>query len=159
MSGKRVLVTGANGHVGYSLVELLLERGYEVRASVRNKDDEDLTRHLRKLDVEIVQADLMKMDTLENAMKDMDGLFQVAAVYKTWADNPEKEIIEPSIVGGINALKAAKKMGVEKVIFTSSTAAVGKEALDGGALTEEDWNDGSDQPYAYAKTEAERRAW
>ena len=50
-------------------------------------------------------------------------------------------------------------MGVEKVIFTSSTAAVGKEALDGGALTEEDWNDGSDQPYAYAKTEAERRAW
>ena len=159
MNGKNVLVTGANGHVGYSLVELLIERGYNVRASVRNKDDESLTRHLKKLDVEIVQADLMKIDTLESAMKNVDGLFQVAAVYKTWAENPEKEIIEPSIVGGINALKAAKKMGVEKVIFTSSTAAVGKEALDGGALTEEDWNDGSDQPYAYAKTEAEKRAW
>ena len=51
MSGKRVLVTGANGHVGYSLVELLIERGYNVRASVRNKDDENLTRHLKKLDV------------------------------------------------------------------------------------------------------------
>ena len=159
MNGKNVLVTGANGHVGYSLVELLLERGYNVRASVRNKDDDNLTQHLEKLDVEIVQADLMEIDTLESAMKNMDGLFQVAAVYKTWAENPEKEIIEPSIVGGINALKAAKKMGVEKVIFTSSTAAIGKEALDGGALTEEDWNDGSDQPYAYAKTEAEKRAW
>ena len=85
MNGKNVLVTGANGHVGYSLVKLLVERGYTVRASVRNKEDVKLTNHLEKLDIEIVQADLMKIDTLERAMEGMDGLFQVAAVYKTWS--------------------------------------------------------------------------
>ena len=37
MNGKNVLVTGANGHVGYALIKLLLERGYNVRASVRDK--------------------------------------------------------------------------------------------------------------------------
>ena len=157
--GKRVLVTGANGHVGYSLVRLLVERGYIVRASVRNKEDVELTKHLEKLGVEIVQVDLMKSDTLERAMEEMDGLFQVAAVYKTWAKNPEKEIVEPSVIGGINALKAAKKTGIKKVVFTSSTAAIGREAANGGVLTEKDWNEGSAQPYAYAKTEAERRAW
>jgi len=157
--GKKVLVTGANGHVGYNLVKLLVEREYIVRASVRNKNDINLTKHLEELGVQIVQADLMEIDTLEWAMEGMDGLFQVAAVYKTWAKNPEKEIVEPSVIGGINALKAAKRAGIKKVIFTSSTAAVGKEAENGGALTEEDWNDESEQPYAYAKTEAEKRAW
>ncbi len=42
MSGKNVLVTGANGHVGYTLTKILVERGYNVRASVRNKNDPKL---------------------------------------------------------------------------------------------------------------------
>ena len=41
MDGKNVLVTGANGHVGYALTRLLVERGYNVRASVRNKNDQE----------------------------------------------------------------------------------------------------------------------
>ena len=41
MDGKNVLVTGANGHVGYALTKLLVERGYNVRASVRNKNDQE----------------------------------------------------------------------------------------------------------------------
>ena len=46
MDGKNVLVTGANGHVGYALTKLLVERGYNVRASVRNKNDKEKNRTL-----------------------------------------------------------------------------------------------------------------
>ena len=48
---------------------------------------------------------------------------------------------------------------VSIVVFTSSTAAVGRSGPNGKALTEKDWNSKSKHPYSYAKTEAERRAW
>ena len=159
MNGKNVLVTGANGHVGYALIKLLLDRGYHVRGSVRDKNNRELVSHLSKLDIDLVELDLMKPETIDAAMQDMEGLFQVAAVYKSWARNPEEEIINPSIIGGINALQAATKAGVKKVIFTSSTAAIGRSGPNGRALTEDDWNYKSKHPYSYAKTEAEKRAW
>ena len=101
----------------------------------------------------------MKPETIEPAMKGMEGVFQVAAVYKSWAKDPEEEIINPSIIGGINVLKAANDANVKKVIFTSSTAAVGRSGPGGRALTEDDWNYKSKHPYSYAKTEAEKIAW
>ena len=136
MTGKNVLVTGANGHVGYTLTKLLVERGYNVRASVRDKDNKELTKNLNEFDVEIVSLDLMKPETIEPAMENIDGVFQVAAVYKSWARNPEDEIINPSIIGGINVLECAHNAGVKKIIFTSSTAAIGRSGPNCRALTE-----------------------
>jgi dihydroflavonol-4-reductase len=159
MNGKNVLVTGANGHVGYALTKLLVERGYNVRASVRNKNDKEKILPLSKLDIDIVELDLMETEAIDSAMDGMDGLFQVAAVYKSWAKDPEEEIINPSIIGGINALESANRAGVQKVVFTSSTAAIGRSGPNGRALTEDDWNSTSKHPYSYAKTEAEKRAW
>ena len=60
MDGKNVLVTGANGHVGYALIKLLLERGYNVRGSVRDKNNPELVAHLSNLDIDLVELDLMK---------------------------------------------------------------------------------------------------
>ena len=54
MDGKNVLVTGANGHLGFALSKALVERGYNVRASVRDKTDPNLVSHLSSLNVEIV---------------------------------------------------------------------------------------------------------
>lgn len=157
---KRVLVTGANGHVGYNLAKELLAHGYRVRASVR---DAGKARHLRELGdadrLEVVSADIMLPDTLAPAMEGVDGVFQVAAVFAFHAKDPEKEIIEPSVVGGANVLRAAAKAGVKKVVFTSSTMAVGTHAEGGRALDESDWNDAAKDPYMIAKTRGERTAW
>lgn len=158
-SGKRVVVTGGNGHVGYNLARLLKERGYQIRVTVRDAGDAQKTKALRDLGVELVSADLMQPETLAPAMAGMDGLFQVAAVYQTHARNPEKEIIEPSVIGGLNALKAAHAAGVKKVVFTSSVAAIGSNAPADRPLTEEAWNDDAVSPYFRAKTGAERKAW
>jgi len=159
MDGKNVLVTGANGHVGYTLTKLLIEKGYNVKASVRDLNNPELTKNLKSLNVDIIELDLMKPDTIDEAMNGIEGLFQVAAVYKSWARDPEKDIINPSIIGGINALKSAYNAGVKKIIFTSSTAAIGRSGPNGKALTEKNWNSKSKHPYSYAKTEAEKRAW
>ena len=156
---KQVLVTGANGHVGGALVKLLAERGYKVRASVRDAGNAEKTRVLKQCGAEVVQADLMQPDSLARALEGMDGLFQVAAVYATVAKDPQREIIDPSIIGGMNALKAASTAGVKKVVFTSSVAAVGTDAPPEKPLTEEDWNDRAVAPYFIAKTKAERAAW
>jgi len=156
---KKVVVTGANGHVGYSVAKLLVERGYDVRATVRDASDPAKTAHLKALDVEIAEADLMRPETLAPVMEGRDGLFQVAAVYRSWARDPQREIIDPSIIGGVNTLRAAHAAGIERVVFTSSTAAVGRAGPGDAPLTEADWNDASPHPYSYAKTEAEHRAW
>ncbi|MBN2378824.1 NAD-dependent epimerase/dehydratase family protein [candidate division WOR-3 bacterium] len=155
---KKVIVTGANGHLGYTLTKLLLEKGYKVRATVRNTDPERIG-HLLELDAEIVQADIMKPETLKQAMKGIDGVFQVAAVYKLWAKDPEKEIIDPCVKGGLNVLEAASHAKIKKIIFTSSTAAVGNHAPADRALNEEDWNTDARLAYVKAKTIAERKAW
>jgi len=156
---KNVLVTGANGHVGNSLVRLLIENGYTVRASVRNADDPEKTRPLTDLGVEIVEADIMKPETLNKAVDDLDGVFQVAAVYTVWSEDPQRDIIDPSVIGGINVLQAANDAGIKKVVFTSSAAAIGTDATEDNPLTEDDWNRETLSPYMIAKTEAEKKAW
>ena len=54
MNGKNVLVTGANGHVGFVLTKLLVERGYNVRASVRDKDNKELTKNLSEFSLSLI---------------------------------------------------------------------------------------------------------
>ncbi|MBK7993321.1 MAG: NAD-dependent epimerase/dehydratase family protein [Blastocatellia bacterium] len=156
---KKVLVTGANGHVGNILVRLLVDRGYQVRASVRDANKKDLTQPLAGLPIEIVSADIMKPETLANATKGMDGVFQVAAAYTTISDDPQRDILDPSIIGGINVLQACKDAGVKKVVFTSSIAAVGSDGQKDNPLNENNWNDKACSPYMVAKTQAEKKAW
>lgn len=154
---KHVLVTGATGHVGYNIVQLLLEKGYRVRAGVR---DVTKAEHLKSMGAEPVAANILDPASLEAAVAGVDGVFQVAAVYKVTAKDPQKEIIEPSIEGGLNVLRAAKAAGVRRVIFTSSVAAIGMgERGENRALTEDDWNKKAKNPYNYAKTAAEEAAW
>ncbi len=103
-----VLVTGANGHVGFNITKLLSDKGYNVR-DINNKEK---TSHLEEIGVQIVEADLMDPESMKDAVKDMDGIFQVAAVFKTWSKDPLNEIINPSVIEGVNVLKAVKEEGV-----------------------------------------------
>lgn len=154
-----VLVLGANGHVGYNLTEQLIEKGYRVRAGVRSVNDPGKTDHLKALGAEIVRADLLEPATLREAMQDMDGVFQLAAVYNVTAKDPRREVIEPTVTGARNAVAAAADVGIKKMIFTSSVAAVGTVSPGGAPLDEDAWNDNTGEPYSQAKTRSEREAW
>ena len=147
------LVTGANGHLGNNLVRALLDRGEMVRASVRNPNNR---APFEGLDCEIVQADLMDKSSLLRAMEGVDTLYQVAAVFKHWSPNPQKEIIEPNSQGTRNVLEAAAEQGVRRVIYVSSEGAMDSHT---SPIDETSWKTNfHGNPYFQSKTETEQLA-
>jgi dihydroflavonol-4-reductase len=117
----KTLVTGAAGFIGSHVVRELLAQNREVRAMVLPGED---TRNLDDLAVEKIEANLLEPETLDTAMRGVDRVFHLAAVYAVWLPRREK-IYEVNCVGSLNLLWAARKAEVEKVVYTSSAAAVG----------------------------------
>ncbi|MBI1946859.1 MAG: NAD-dependent epimerase/dehydratase family protein [Deltaproteobacteria bacterium] len=154
----KALVTGAAGHLGTALTELLVARGHQVRAAVRGSGDAVKSGPLKKLGVEVVEADILDAAAMERAAEGMDALFHLAAVFRFVADDAEA-IIRPAVQGAEHALRAAKKAGIRRVVLTSSAVAIGTRALPDRPLDERDWNDAATNAYGRAKTLAERRAW
>lgn len=153
-----VLVTGANGHVGYNVVLELLKNNYEVRVSVRNKNDPKKVSKFKNLNIEIVEADLLNFESLKKATENVTGIFQVAAGYKLDSKNPKTEIWDAAVEGTRNIFLAAKQNNVKKIIYTSSVAAVGV-SRNGEFKDESFWNDDAREYYAKAKTASEKLAW
>lgn len=150
----RVLVTGANGHVGCNTVRALLSRGHEPIAFVRRNGD---LRGLNGVDVELRYGDVLDRASLNAALAGCEALIHSAAVYRLWCKNPD-DILEPATVGTANALHAARDRGVRRVVYTSSIVAVGYSKSPNEVRTESDWNDEPLNPYYAAKTRSERDA-
>jgi NAD(P)H dehydrogenase (quinone) len=75
MSSKRFLITGATGSTGGKTVELLLERGYQVRAFVHKRDER--STQLEKRGVEVIVGDLLDFTTVRPALEDVSGAYFV----------------------------------------------------------------------------------
>ncbi len=168
--GHKVCVTGASGYIGSHVIQLLLDRGYHVRAMVRDPGDEKKTAHLaamgegREDRLELLAADLVEPGSYDDAVAGCDLVCHVAASVKLAARDPQREIVDPAVLGTANVLTAVRKAGtVKRVVITSSIAAI----FDDGKphdhqFSEDDWNGSStidSEPYNLAKTLAERAAW
>lgn len=148
------LVTGANGHLGNNLVRALLDKGEKVRASVRNVN---YLEPFEGLDCEVVYADLLDREFLSKATKGVDTLYQVAAVYKIWAKNPEEEILCVNLEGTKNVLEIAAEQSVNKVVYVSSTAALDHSSVP---MDETNWNSDFLNPYYQSnKVQLGVRSW
>lgn len=154
---KKVLVTGANGHLGNNLVRVLLKRGYQVKAGVRHMKDANL---FEGLTCELVHADLLDKGSLKEALDGVEVLYQVAAVYKHWSCNPEEDIINANQVGTKNILEAAKEAGVHQVIYVSSVVALEPtERNQNGQIHTDTWCEHNhNHPYIISKTKSEKLA-
>lgn len=151
----RVLVTGANGHVGCNLVRELSSRGHEVVAMVRKGGD---LRGLDGVAVEIRHGDVLDRASVDAAAAGCDAIEHLAAVYATRGD--AEQIMRPAVVGTTNVLEAAAARGMRRVVMTSSTTAVGANlSADAPPRDETAWNEEFTIPYYRAKTESERLAW
>lgn len=95
-----------------------MERGHAVRALVRP------TSQLRDLEVERVTGDLRDASSLERAVAGCGIVFHVAADYRLWAKDPS-ELYRSNVAGTRNLLEAARKAGVERVVYTSTVGCIG----------------------------------
>ena len=115
---KPALVTGASGFLGWHVARVLRERGFAVRALVRPSS------RVSDLDVEIVTGDLRDPDSLERAAAGCGLVFHVAADYRLWAKDPQ-ELYRSNVDGTRNLLEAARRAGVERVVYTSTVGCIG----------------------------------
>ncbi|AFH49397.1 Putative nucleoside-diphosphate sugar epimerase [Ignavibacterium album JCM 16511] len=133
MKDKQVaVVTGGTGFVGSHLVDLLLNKGYEVRCITRRSSD---LKWLKGKDVQIFDCGLYNKDALKDVMKDSDYVFHVAGVVKSKTKegyfkgnvDTTKTLIEAALESGAN---------LKRFLVVSSQTVTGP-SYDGKPVNEE----------------------
>jgi dihydroflavonol-4-reductase len=114
------LVTGAAGFLGSHVARQLVARGEDVRVLMRVSST---NRAIADLSLEYVTGDLRDPASLDRAMKGVKRVFHVAADYRLWARR-SKEIYDSNVGGTKNLLEAAKRTGIEQLIYTSTVATI-----------------------------------
>ncbi len=147
----RTLVTGATGFLGSHVTGLLVERGDEVRALVRASSN---LRALEGLDLETVRGDVRDRRAVRRALRGVERVFHAAGT--TDLRLARAATFALNVEGTRIVLEEALRAGVERVVYTSSVAAVGP-ARKGSVATEANvWNAARYAiPYVDSKHEAE----
>ena len=114
------LVTGAAGFLGSHVTRQLVAQGDDVRVLLRASSS---NRAISDLSLEYVTGDLRDAHSLERAMKGAKRVFHVAADYRLWAKR-SRDIYDSNVGGTKNLLAAARKAGVEQLIYTSTVATI-----------------------------------
>ena len=117
------LVTGATGFLGSAVVRALLDRGEAVRVLVRRGSDR---RNIDGLDVEVAEGNLNDPQSLRNAVKGCCALYHAAADYRLWVKDP-RELYETNVTATRELLLLTSEAGVERIVYTSSVATLGRE--------------------------------
>jgi dihydroflavonol-4-reductase len=170
-----VLLTGAGGYIGKHVALQLLNKGYDVRASVRDlkrsqEVKDAITPHLApgvnlEKALTFVLLDLNKDSGWDEALAGVDVLMHTASPFPIASPKNEDEIIRPAVDGTLRALRAAKAAGVKRVVLTSSVAAIYGCDLPAGVseFDETMWTDVTHPvgsvAYTKSKTLAEKAAW
>nr|QHS84907.1 cinnamyl alcohol dehydrogenase [Pyrus sinkiangensis] len=172
-AGKVVCVTGASGYIASWLVKLLLQRGYTVKASIRDPNDPTKTEHLHALDgaqdrLQLFKANLLEEGSFDSAVAGCEGVFHTASPFYNDVTDPKAELLEPAVKGTLNVLNSCvKSPSIKRVVLTSSMAAVaynGKPrtpdvVVDETWFTDPDVCKESKLWYVLSKTLAEDAAW
>ncbi len=142
----RILVTGATGKVGSRLSKRLAQRGDRVRALVR-----DRTRaQLGEARIELAQGDLLELDSLAAALRDIDVVVHCAAFFRGATPEQAHAVND---VGTQHLARAARAAAVKRFIFTSTGLVYGP---NGGRLAKEDDPCAPTAAYPLSKLAAER---
>ena len=127
----KILVTGSGGFIGSHLTEELIKKGYQVKAFVHYNSfnnwgwldtlHEDIMEN-----AEIFQGDIRDPNGVEQAMKGVDAVFNLAALIAIpFSYHSPDTYVDTNIKGTLNVLQAARKMGTKRVIVTSTSEVYG----------------------------------
>jgi len=124
-----ILVTGSDGFIGSHLVDKLLEQGHDIRAFVLYNSFNSwgwLENSKYKNDIEIFQGDIRDPYLTRKAIKGCDSVYHLAALigipYSYLSPN---SYVDVNITGTLNLLNAARDIGINKFIHTSTSEVYG----------------------------------
>ena len=127
----KVLVTGAGGFIGSHLTELLVSQGYEVRAFVHYNSlgtwgwidtfPKEIKDH-----IEIFAGDIRDPNGVKDAMRSCSAVFHLAALIAIpFSYHSPDTYVDTNIKGTLNVLQAARDLGTERVLVTSTSEVYG----------------------------------
>ncbi len=128
-NGKKVLVTGGGGFIGSHLTERLVELGASTRALVHYNALGSwgwLDHSPLKDQVEVVSGDICDRDSVHNALHGVDVVFHLAALIAIpYSYRAPESYVRTNIIGTLNVLQAARELGTERVVHTSTSEVYG----------------------------------
>ncbi len=131
LKGKNVLVTGADGFIGSHLVEKLLNEECDVRAFVYYNSFNswgwlDSLPKNKLSQIEIFAGDIRDPNGVRTSMKDIDIVFHLAALIAIpFSYHSPDSYIDTNVKGTLNIIQAAKDLGIERVLITSTSEVYG----------------------------------
>ena len=146
----RILLTGATGLIGSHVARLLVERGDDVKVTVRGSSNLDA---LAGLEVEQVRADILDRRSIRRALKGIERLFHTAGTTNLGLTRARTFAI--NVEGTRIVCEEALRAGVERVVYTSSVAAIGPAPRGSTADETQVWDAGR---YAIAYVDAKHEA-
>jgi dihydroflavonol-4-reductase len=151
----KTLVTGGAGFIGSHVATALAERGDELRVTVRESTK---TENLDGLEYESVKCDLLDRRQVRRAVKDVDRVFHCAGLTSLRRSDTER-LFEVNVLATRNLLEECLRAGVERVVYTSSVAAIGPAPAGGRTDENQLFTAGRlGIPYVNSKHEAEVEA-
>jgi nucleoside-diphosphate-sugar epimerase len=150
-----ILVTGATGLVGSHLIKALVAQGKSVRALYRS----DIPSTLEGLTIHWFKADILDIVALEEAMVGISQVYHCAAIVSFTAKN-KRELHHTNIEGTANIVNACLNTGIQKLLFVSSVAALGRIREDQAINETMNWTEEtSNSEYGKSKYLAEMEVW
>lgn len=128
---KKVLITGSDGFIGSHLTELLLEKGYEVKAftyynSFNTWGWLDTLPQGKLKEIEIFSGDIRDPNGVREAMRGVDEVFHLAALIAIpFSYHSPDSYVDTNIKGTLNVLQAAREWGTSRVLVTSTSEVYG----------------------------------
>lgn len=147
-TGLKILVTGATGFIGRNLVDELSKSSGTIFCLIRKTSD---TSKL-PAKVRLIYADITDLKSLSTIDEEIDIIFHCAAYVD---DNDREKLFKVNVEGTENVCKLALRLGVKRMVYTSSVAVVsGNTELP----LEEDLPYSATNVYGESKIEAEKIA-
>lgn len=125
---EKVLITGADGFIGSHLTELLLEKGYQVKAlSYYNSfNNWGWLENIKHPNLEIISGDVRDPYFCKHISKDIDVIFHLAALIAIpYSYVAPDSYVDTNVRGTLNICQAAKECGVKRIIITSTSEVYG----------------------------------
>ena len=166
----KVLLTGISGWIAKHTAIELLNAGYEVLGTIRNKNLVDqtkqtLSKYASTEKLSFVELDLLKDDGWNEAAKGCRYIFHIASPFPMKVSSNRENLLPVAVDGTLRVLNAGLNAGVEQIIKTSSIVAMFRKPNRTNPYTfgENDWSDENwiegVSDYFLSKTKAEKAAW